>query len=116
MVPALVSLISVFPVFNSKDKHDMSCSVNFINNAVTADPESFSPPRSYVSHTISHSLRDVQIKWTSSCAASIDLRNTSERVTSLHREAQERLEKASHGHNLGTIIDLEELTHGSDRA
>jgi len=45
-----------------------------------------------------------------------DLRNASERVTSLHQEAQERLERVSRGHNLGTIRDLEELTHGSDRA
>jgi integrase len=44
-----------------------------------------------------------------------DLRNASERVTSC-QESQERLERASRGHNLGTIRDLEELTHGSDRA
>ena len=45
-----------------------------------------------------------------------DLRNASDKVTSLHREAQERLERVSRGHNLGTIRDMEELTHGSDRA
>jgi hypothetical protein len=42
-----------------------------------------------------------------------DLRNASERVTNLHREVRERLEKISHGHNMGTIRDMEELTHES---
>ena len=45
-----------------------------------------------------------------------DLRNASEKVTNLHQEAQGRLERVLRGHNLGTIRDLEELTHGSDRA
>ena len=45
-----------------------------------------------------------------------DLRNASERVTNLHQEAQERLERVSFGYKMGTILNMEELTHGPDRA
>ena len=45
-----------------------------------------------------------------------DLRSASERVTNLHQEAQAKLERVSSGHNMGTIRNLEELTHASDRA
>ena len=45
-----------------------------------------------------------------------DLRNASERVTNLHREVQERLERVSHGHKMGTISQFGELTHESDRS
>ncbi len=44
-----------------------------------------------------------------------DLRKASERVTSLHREAQEKLEKVAHGHKMGTISHFGGLTHESDR-
>jgi integrase len=44
-----------------------------------------------------------------------DLRNASERITSLHQRKQDKLERVLNGHNLGTIRNLEELTHGSDR-
>lgn len=44
-----------------------------------------------------------------------DLRNASEKVTTLHLEAQERLDRLAHGHKMGTIENVEELTHGSDR-
>ena len=43
-----------------------------------------------------------------------DLRNASEKVTNLHHEAQRRLENISSGHNLGTMLNLENLTHGLD--
>ncbi len=43
-----------------------------------------------------------------------DLRRASERVTNLHREAQERLEKVTHGHKMGTISHFGGLTHESD--
>jgi integrase len=45
-----------------------------------------------------------------------DLRLASEKVTILHKDAKERLDRVSHGHNMGTIRDFGELTHGSDRA
>ncbi len=43
-----------------------------------------------------------------------DLRRASERVTNLHREAQERLEKVTRGHKMGTISHFGGLTHESD--
>ena len=43
-----------------------------------------------------------------------DLRNASEKVTSLHQEAQKRLDRLSYGHNLGTMPKMEELTHGPE--
>jgi len=43
-----------------------------------------------------------------------DLRNASEKVTNLHHEAQRRLENISSGHNVGTMLNLENLTHGLD--
>ncbi|MEW6714938.1 MAG: site-specific integrase [Nitrospirota bacterium] len=39
-----------------------------------------------------------------------DLRSASEKVTSLHHEAQERLDRISSGHKMGTIANLERLT------
>jgi len=45
-----------------------------------------------------------------------DLMNAAAKVTSLHQEAQERLQRLANGHNLGTIANVEELTHESDRA
>ena len=45
-----------------------------------------------------------------------NLRNASEKVTNLHREAQERLEKVSSGHKIGTIGIAEELTHEPDNS
>ena len=41
-----------------------------------------------------------------------DLMNAAAKVTNLHHEAQERLERVSSGHNMGTIRKMEELTHG----
>ncbi len=40
-----------------------------------------------------------------------DLRNASEKVISLHREAEERLERVVHGHNMGTMKRSEEFTN-----
>jgi hypothetical protein len=44
-----------------------------------------------------------------------DLRNASERVTNLHQEAEERLERVSSGHNMGTMMKVEGLTHESEQ-
>ena len=41
-----------------------------------------------------------------------DLMNAAAKVTNLHHDAQERLERASSGHKMGTIRKMEELTHG----
>jgi len=45
-----------------------------------------------------------------------DLMSAAAKVTNLHQEAQERLERVAAGHNTGTIPSVEELTHASDRA
>ena len=43
-----------------------------------------------------------------------DLRSASEKVTSLHQKAQERLESIGRGHKMGTIANLEELSDGAE--
>ena len=43
-----------------------------------------------------------------------DLRSASERVTNLHKEVKEKLDRVAHGHKMGTIPDLGKLTHESD--
>ena len=45
-----------------------------------------------------------------------DLKNAAAKVTSLQQEAQERLERVSFGHKMGTMLNMEELTHEPDRA
>jgi hypothetical protein len=45
-----------------------------------------------------------------------DLKQASQRVINLHQQTEETLERVSRGHNLGTMQDLEGLTHESDRA
>ncbi|MDH4232647.1 MAG: site-specific integrase [Nitrospirota bacterium] len=45
-----------------------------------------------------------------------DLMNAATKVTNLHHEAQERLERVSSGHKMGTISRFGELTHEPDRA
>lgn len=40
-----------------------------------------------------------------------DLMNAAAKVTNLHQEAQERLERVAAGHNMGTIANVEKLTH-----
>jgi integrase len=44
-----------------------------------------------------------------------DLRSASEKVSLLHQEAKERLERVSNGYKMVTIPNLEELTHEPDR-
>jgi len=44
-----------------------------------------------------------------------DLRSASEKVSLLHQEAKEKLDRISNGYKMVTIEHLEELTHGSDR-
>ncbi|MEW6715140.1 MAG: hypothetical protein AB1306_08640 [Nitrospirota bacterium] len=43
-----------------------------------------------------------------------DFRSASEKVTSLHQEAQERLERIGRGHKKGTIANSKKLAHGLD--
>jgi len=45
-----------------------------------------------------------------------DLRAASERVLQFHQEAKERLERISHGHKMGTIAKVLEMTHEPDMA
>lgn len=45
-----------------------------------------------------------------------DLKKASEKVSALHQEASERLKRVTDGYKMVTISNLEELTHGSDRA
>jgi hypothetical protein len=45
-----------------------------------------------------------------------DLGNASEKVTNLHQEVQERLERVFSGYKMDTIADFGELTHESGRA
>ena len=45
-----------------------------------------------------------------------DLRSASEKVTNLHHEAQERLERISSGHTPGTMRDFGELAHELDNS
>jgi len=44
-----------------------------------------------------------------------DLKSASEKISLLHKEAKEKLEKVTNGYKMVTIEHLEELTHGSDR-
>jgi integrase len=44
-----------------------------------------------------------------------DLKKASERITNLHKEAQEKLETISSGHKMDTIRMMEDLTNESDR-
>jgi len=45
-----------------------------------------------------------------------DLMSAAAKVTNLHQEAQERLERVAAGHNMGTIATVAELTHARERA
>lgn len=45
-----------------------------------------------------------------------DLRNASQKVSNLHKEAQQRLERVADSYKKVTIADFGELTHGPDRA